>query len=137
MAGRSGVEEALPVRAESRAIAGKHAPRHLRDCAIRIKAIERRILGCFRHVDEACPETAPAIGAAIVETQVGLVCQDLFAEWFGLGIAPGVAAKAYLHRQHPAGVTHEGEASNGRSRRPACVMTANRLAAMQFIAGNV
>src|SRR3546814_19930302 len=58
MAGRIGVEEALPVRAESRAIAGKHAPRHLRDCAIRIKAIERRILGCFRHVDAACPETA-------------------------------------------------------------------------------
>src|SRR3546814_10084776 len=40
MAGRIGVEEALPVRAESRAIAGKHAPRHLRDCAIRIRSEE-------------------------------------------------------------------------------------------------
>src|SRR3546814_8179649 len=114
MAGRTGVEESIPVRAESRAIAGKYAPGHLRDCAIRIKAIERRFLGCVRHVGAACPETAPAIGAAIVETQVGLVCKDLFAEGFGLGIEPAWLAKpsfiasirpaSRMKAKHPMGV---------------------------------
>src|SRR3546814_329052 len=85
----------------------------------------------------AGPETGPASVAAIVETQVGLVCKDLFAEGFGLGIEPGVAGKAILHRQHQAGVTHEGEASNGRSESPAFVMTGHGIEAMQFVAANV
>src|SRR3546814_16833640 len=68
---------------------------------------------------------------------VVIVCKERFAEGVGLGIESGVAGKAILQRQHQAGVTHEGDVSNGRSESPAFVMTGHGIEAMQFVAANV